>query len=92
MGGGGGGGGDKFRNFADDVRLARPTTNYKEHLKFSIFVKLVKISVFVFRAVVLTTCGSKVVIFSARTTKIYKICKLCTEPFSASYNISRQTL
>ena len=45
--------------------------------------------VFVLCADVLTTFGSKVVIFSARNTKIYKICKLRTAIFSAFYNISR---
>ncbi len=45
--------------------------------------------VFVLCAEVLTTFGSKVVIFSARNTKIYKICKLRTAIFSAFYNISR---
>ncbi len=44
---------------------------------------------FVLRAEVLTTFGSKVVIFSARNTKIYKICKLRTAIFSIFYNISR---
>ena len=43
---------------------------------------------FVLRAEVLTTFGSKVVIFSASNTKIYKICKLHTAIFSSFYNIS----
>ena len=44
--------------------------------------------VFVLRAKVLTTFGSKVVIFSARNTEIYKICKLRTATFSAIYKAS----
>ncbi len=45
--------------------------------------------VFVLRAEVLTTFGSKVDIFSAHNTKICKICKLRNATFSSFYNISR---
>ena len=41
--------------------------------------------VFVLRAKVLTTFGLKAVIFSARDTKIYKMCKLRTAIFSPFY-------
>ncbi len=49
---------------------------------------------FVLRAKVLkeTTFGLKVFVFSARNTKIHKICKLRTAIFSAFYNISRPNL
>ena len=68
------------------TNFGRKSCNYEERIAVR---SLQILCVFVLRAEVLTTFGSKVVVFSARNTKIYKICKLRTAIFSAFYNISR---
>ena len=44
---------------------------------------------FVLRAEIATTFAPKTVAISARNTKVYKICKLCSFFFFAFYNISQ---
>ena len=54
-------------------------------VKFANFVY----RLFVLRAVKITTFGSKMVIFHARNTNLYKICELHRAIFSSFYNISQ---